>query len=108
NTPHPDEAWRVVEFFTSEEAQRQFVVEYGYVPSRRSLFTDPQVLEAYDHYEQLLEVAEQAVLRPPIGQYAQASDILQRYLSSAITGQLTPEAAMERAAGETRRVLGTA
>ena len=108
NTPHPDEAWRVVEFFTSEEAQRQFVVEYGYVPSRRSLFTDPQVLEAYDHYEQLLEVAEQAVLRPPIGQYAQASDILQRYLSAAITGQLTPEAAMERAAGETRRVLGSA
>ena len=106
-TPHPDEAWRVVEYFTSQDAQRKFVTEYGYVPSRESLFTDPQVLEAYDHYDQLLEVAQQAVLRPPIAQYAQASDVLQRYLSSAITGQMSPEQAMQRAAGETRRILGS-
>lgn len=104
-TDHPDEAWRVVDFFTSEESQRKFVLEYGYVPSRRSLFTDPQILGKYDHYDELLEVAETAVLRPPIGQYAQASDILQRYLSSAISGQLTAEQAMQRAAGETRRIF---
>jgi len=108
DTPHPEEAWKVVEFFTSEEAQQQFVLEYGYVPSRRSLFTDPEILAKYDHYDALLEVAETAVLRPPIGQYAQASDILQRYLSSAISGQLSAEQAMERAAGETRRILNRA
>ncbi len=108
DTPHPDEAWRVVEFFTSEASQRDFVLEYGYVPSRRSLFTDPQILEQYDHYDDLLEVAETAVLRPPIGQYAQASDILQRYLSAAISGQLSAEQAMQRAAGETRRILNPA
>ncbi len=105
DTEHPDEAWRVVEFFTSEESQQKFVLEYGYVPSRRSLFTDPQILDKYGHYNELLEVAETAVLRPPIGQYAQASDILQRYLSSAISGQLTAEQAMQRAAGETRRIF---
>lgn len=104
-TPHPEESWRVVEFFTSEESQRQFILEYGYVPSRRSLFTDPQVLAKYDHYDELLEVAQTAVLRPPIGQYAQASDILQRYLSAAISGQMTAEQAMQRAAGETRRII---
>ena len=106
-TAHPDEAWRVVEYFTSQDAQRKFVTEYGYVPSRESLFTDPQVLEAYDHYDELLEVAQQAVLRPPIAQYAQASDVLQRYLSAVITGQIDAESAMQRAAGETRRILGT-
>ncbi|MEB3214184.1 MAG: ABC transporter substrate-binding protein [Leptolyngbyaceae bacterium] len=104
-TAHPEEAWRVVEFFTSEDAQRTFVLEHGYVPSRRSLFTDPEILATYEHYDELLEVAETAVLRPPIGQYAQASDILQRYLSSAISGQLSAEQAMERAAGETRRIF---
>lgn len=105
-TAHPHAAWRVIEFFTSEASQRQFVLEYGYLPSRRSLFTDPQILAKYDYYPQLLEVAETAVLRPPIGQYAQISDILQRYLSAAITGQLSAENAMKQAAGETRRVLG--
>lgn len=106
STPHPEEAWRVVEFFTSLEPMKQFVTEYAYVPSRRALFTDPDVLAEYPHYEQLLEVAETAVPRPPVGQYAQLSDILQRYLSSAITNQMTPEAAMQAAARESRRVLG--
>lgn len=105
-TKHPQEAWRVVQFFTGEEAQRQFVLDYGYVPSRRSLFTDPEVLAKYDHYQELLEVTQKAVLRPPIAQYAQASDILQRYLSAALSGQIDPERAMQVAAGETRRLLG--
>lgn len=103
---HPDEAWRVVEYFTSPEAMKKFVLEYSYVPSRRALFSDPDVLAAYPHYEQLFEVAQTAVARPPVGQYAQLSDILQRYLSSAITGQMTAEEAMQAAARESRRVLG--
>ncbi|PSR19139.1 ABC transporter substrate-binding protein [filamentous cyanobacterium CCP3] len=105
-TPHPEEAWRVVEFFTSPGPMKDFITEFAYVPSRRALFTDPEVLAVFPQYEQLLEVAETAVPRPPVGQYAQVSDILQRYLSAAITDQMTPEAAMRAAAGESRRVLG--
>ncbi|WP_017300345.1 ABC transporter substrate-binding protein [Nodosilinea nodulosa] len=106
NTAHPEEAWRVVEFFTSPGPMKDFVTEFAYVPSRRALFTDPEVLAKFPHYKQLLEVADTAVPRPPVGQYAQVSDILQRYLSAAITDQMTPEAAMQAAAGESRRVLG--
>ncbi|PPT05600.1 Maltose/maltodextrin ABC transporter substrate binding periplasmic protein MalE [Geitlerinema sp. FC II] len=105
-TQHPEEAWRVIEFITSRASQKQFVLETGYVPSRRSLFTDPDIVAKYAHYPQLLEVQEKSVLRPPIAQYAQASDILQRYLSSALTDRLSPEEAMRKAAEETRRLLG--
>ena len=106
SSKHPDAAWKVVQFLTSAEAQRQYVLDYGYVPSRRALYTDAKVVAQYPHYPELLKVAENAVLRPPIPQYAQASDILQRYLSAAVTQQLSPEKAMKRAAGETRRLLG--
>ncbi|WP_156119704.1 ABC transporter substrate-binding protein [Leptolyngbya sp. KIOST-1] len=106
-TPHPEEAWRVVEFFTSPGPMKDFITEFTYVPSRRALFTDPDVLAELPHYEQLLEVAETTIPRPPVGQYAQLSDILQRYLSATISNQMTPEAAMRAAAGESRRVLGT-
>jgi multiple sugar transport system substrate-binding protein len=105
-TKHPQEAWKAIQYFTSEEAQRRFVLQAGFVPSRRSLFTDPQIVATYPHYPQLLEVVEQAVLRPPIAQYAQTSDILQRYLSAALTNRMSPEAAMQAAAQETRRLLG--
>lgn len=75
------------------------------MPSRKSLFNDPQIVEKYPYYPQLLTVVENSVLRPPIAQYAQASDILQRYLSAALTQTMTPENAMKKAATETRQLL---
>lgn len=106
STRHPEEAWKAIQYFTSREAQRRFVLQAGYVPSRRELFTDPEIVAKYPHFPQLLEVVESAVLRPPIAQYAQASDILQRYLSGTLTNRISPEQAMKAAADETRRLLG--
>lgn len=105
SSKHPQEAWKVIQYFTSVEAQRRLILQAALVPSRRELFTDPEIVAKYNHYPQLLEVAEGAVLRPLIAQYAQASDILQRYLSAALTNRLSPETAMQAAADETRRLL---
>ncbi|MBN3957343.1 ABC transporter substrate-binding protein [Nostoc sp. NMS8] len=103
---HPEEAWKAIQYFTSREAQRRFIFSAGYVPSRRDLFTDPEIVAKYPHYPQLLEVVDNAVLRPPIAQYAQTSDILQRYLSAALSGRMNSSRAMQAAAAETRRLLG--
>ena len=105
STQHPDAAWQVIEFLSSEESQREFVLATGFVPSRTALFNDPQIVAKYGHYPQLLEAVRSSALRPPIAQYAQASDILQRYLSSAITGNMSAERAMQAAAEETRNLL---
>ncbi|MGV2827084.1 ABC transporter substrate-binding protein [Myxosarcina sp. GI1(2024)] len=105
NSKHLEAAWEVVKFFSSEASQREYVLATGYVPSRKSLFTDPQIVAKYSHYPQLLEVVKNSALRPPIPQYSQASDILQRYLSAALTGKMNPESAMKAAAAETRRLL---
>ena len=104
-TKHPDAAWEVLEFLSSEESQREFILATGFVPSRVDLFNDPEIVAKYSYYPQLLEVVQSSALRPPISQYAQASDILQRYLSAAITDKMTPEQAMQAAANETRNLL---
>lgn len=104
---HPEQAWKAIEYFTSAEALRPFILKTGYLPSRKELFTDSEILTKYPHYSQFLEVVENTVLRPPIAQYAQVSDILQRYLSAAFTNQLSSEQAMAAAARETRLVLKT-
>lgn len=106
SSQHPKEAWEVIKYFTSEAVQRKLILEAGYVPSRKALFTDPQIVAKYPHYPKLLEVSKNAVLRPPIAQYAQVSDILQRYLSAAITDRISPDRAMQAAANETRQLLG--
>ena len=107
SSKHPDAAWQVIEFFSSENVQREYILATGYVPSRTSLFNDPEIVAKYNYYPKLLSVVQSSALRPPISQYAQASDILQRYLSAAITGRMSPEAAMKAAAAETRRLLGS-
>ncbi|MFP4574700.1 MAG: ABC transporter substrate-binding protein [Coleofasciculus sp.] len=105
-TKHPDEAWKVIEFFNRPDVQKRFSLATGNAPALKSLYTDSELVAKYSYFPQLLEVLEKAVLRPPIAQYAQTSDILQRYLSAAITKTMTPEQAMNRAAQETRRLLG--
>ncbi len=105
SSKHPDAAWEVIEFLSSEESQREFVLDTGFVPSRIVLFNDPAIVSKYNYYPKLLDVVQSSALRPPISQYAQTSDILQRYLSAAITGKMTAEEAMEAAARETRNLL---
>jgi multiple sugar transport system substrate-binding protein len=102
---HPDEAWEAIQFLTSEEIQRQFALESGYLPTRQSLYTDPALLQQYGDYPQLLTWLQQSVLRPSIPQYQEASAILQHYLDAALTDGLSPEQAMKAAADETRNLL---
>ncbi|HEY9602300.1 MAG TPA: ABC transporter substrate-binding protein [Allocoleopsis sp.] len=105
-TPHPKEAWRLIEYMTSKDTMRRFVLDTGLISSYKSLFTEPEIVAKYPHFPRLLEAVQQSVLRPPVAQYAQASDILQRYLSSAFTGGMTPQDAMQAAARETRNLFG--
>ncbi len=105
---HPEEAWKAIQYFTSKEAQKRFTLETGHMSSRRELFADPEIIAKYPHYPQLEKVVKSAVLRPPIAQYAQASDILQRYLNAALSNRsISAEKAMKSAANETRNLLGT-
>ncbi|MBD2329041.1 ABC transporter substrate-binding protein [Alkalinema sp. FACHB-956] len=107
STRHPEAAWQAVQHLCSSIAQKQMTLAYGYLPTRRSLYQDPEILQKYPFFPSMLTVLEAAVLRPPIAQYAQASDILQRYLSAALSKRLSPEQALQAAATETRRLLGT-
>ncbi|MBD3884162.1 ABC transporter substrate-binding protein [Phormidium tenue FACHB-886] len=104
---NPDAALRVVQYFASVEGQRFTILENGYLPTRPSLYSDQQIIDKYSYFPSMQTVAEQAVLRPPVAQYAQVSDILQRYLSAALTDRTSVEAAMQAAAAETRRLLDT-
>ncbi|MGG6264794.1 ABC transporter substrate-binding protein [Leptolyngbya sp. AN03gr2] len=105
-TQHPVEARKALDFFTSARVQRQTTLQSGYLPSRKALYKDPEILAKYDFFPIALEALENPGLRPPIAQYAQASDILQRYLSAAISRRISPEEALQSAARETRSLLG--
>lgn len=99
NGQHPNEAWQAIKFFTSEEAQRRFVLDSSYLPTRIALFTDREITEKYPYFEEIgmLEQVEKAVLRPRLENYDEVSKILQEYLSRALFTDLSPEEAIEKA-----------
>jgi len=66
-----------IQYFTSERKPASIHFASRLCAEPTELFADPEIVAKYGHYPQLLEVVQSAVLRPPIAQYAQASDILQ-------------------------------
>lgn len=93
---HVQQAWKAIQYFTSETAQQQFMQETSYIPSRKTLLQKNPTLQT---------AVETAILRPPIPEYAQASLILQDYLSKALRGQFEVDIAMRAAADKTRNLL---
>jgi multiple sugar transport system substrate-binding protein len=67
----------------------------GLIPARKSLVPP-----------EFAAILRSARMRPPIPEYAPASDILQRWVSAALTDRAEPRDALKRAAEETRALLG--
>ncbi|WP_152532153.1 extracellular solute-binding protein [Leptolyngbya sp. Heron Island J] len=106
NAAHPDTAWEAIKYFTSEAAQKQFVLASGFLPSRSSLFQDPDIVAKYPQMPLLLNYLENSsTFRPFIKEYGAASEILQTALGDVLSGQRTAETAMQWAQTETEKLL---
>jgi multiple sugar transport system substrate-binding protein len=90
-----DAAWEFVQFATRPEQLLQLYSKAGRIPARKSLVPP-----------EFQDIVRNARPRPRIPEYAKASDILQRWLSAALAGIVSPEEAIRNAARETRAVLG--
>jgi multiple sugar transport system substrate-binding protein len=92
--PDPEGAWKFIEFAIGPAQLAQVQQAMGRIPSRKSLMPP-----------EFLAVSGNVRMRPPIAKYAQASDILQRWISAALTGRVACEAALKEAARETRLLV---
>ena len=102
NSRHKDEAWKFCEYVSALPQVMRVQAHRGSPPALKAFYensNDPAWRDIY-------HVMETAVVRPRIPQYAQASDILQRYVSATLTERMTPADAMNAAAKETRLLLG--
>lgn len=113
NSKHQDKAWKAIQYFTSQAAQKKLILEKGYLPSREALFDDPEITAKYPYLPSLKEAVKNSILRPPLPQYDQVSFILQKYLSKLITRTALAQRVdnneitrlMQEAADETRQLL---
>ena len=83
-TRYPEQAWIAIQFLTSTASQRLFA-NNGYIPTRKKLFEDPQLIKKYHHYPIIRQSLENTVLRSSIPNYLEKSQILQDKLHQALS-----------------------
>ena len=102
---HPAEAWQLAEFFGSPESQKLAFVRGGILPTRKALFSDPDVLKLNPAMKDLFVVLSLARPRPPDPRWARISDTLQLHVSAALTGSESAPDALKAAAAAIRPVV---
>lgn len=78
-------AWKFVEFLTSPRMQKFIALKAGLAPTRKALYEDEEIINAYPQFSQMQEVFFTAYPRPRTPLYPAASNILQRYFSKVIS-----------------------
>ena len=103
---HPDLAWKLVQYLTAPEQMLERARATGDYPARRALYDDPRLASALPiPVEQVREAIESAVPRPVTPIYTELSGLLQVQLHRALTGQVTPAAALHAAALQMNGVI---
>lgn len=93
---NPDEAWRLYKYMCSKEFRRYQAKGGMSIPSRRSIAYDPEAMGPYPpHWRIFYDSLEKAKAVPSPTEYPKMEEILDRYLSSMLANEITPEEAAE-------------
>jgi multiple sugar transport system substrate-binding protein len=89
---------------TSRE-QMKLSAQRGNPPTRKSLFTDPELVGKFPSYPAQLRSLESSRPRPRTPQWNEIENAFGIYLSKANSGELTPEDAMNQANAEIKKIV---
>ncbi|MFV9566886.1 ABC transporter substrate-binding protein [Thermoanaerobacter mathranii] len=92
---HPEEAWKFIEFVTSEEGQKITALEGGNLPTIKSLYQDEEVLAKNPYWADFYDAFITAKPRPVSPFYPQMSDSMQINFHKALTGEITAQQAIQ-------------
>ncbi len=102
---HVEASIEAIRFLTSESAQKELFLKYGYTPTQQRVFDDPELLQESPILAEFGKALKVAKPRPQTPLYAQISDVLQRQLSSILTREKTPQLGMDIADINTKQIL---
>ena len=100
-----DRAFDYMNWFTQLDQQKKLLIQYNNPPVLVPLFNDAEAVAKFPFLPGLLDAATKAVPRPRTQFYSGVEDIIGRYLSQAIAGQVDPEQGLAQANAEVRDYL---
>jgi multiple sugar transport system substrate-binding protein len=100
-----DRAFDFIVWLTQFEQQKRLLLDSNIPPTVVPLFNDPEAVAKFPFLPGLLDAATKAVPRPRTQFYSGVEDIIGRYLSQVIAGQVDPEQGLAQANTEVRDYL---
>jgi multiple sugar transport system substrate-binding protein len=99
-------AWEFLKFVVDPAYGTKLTDCMGYIPSRKDVLAEVAQKSANDPTMQVfLEQMESAAARGPLPNWSDASAVIQDAIQAALSGQKTPDQAMQDAAGQMKQVL---
>jgi len=95
-----------LKFVTSAEVQKRLTLEAGHVPTRKSVYNDPEVVAKYRWFPAQLTALENSVPRPRVPVWSEIEGVLGEYLHLALVGEMSPEDALRAAQERIEEILG--
>ncbi len=91
---HQQEAFKLMQFLANEDSQRTLAVQASNIPARKSLYSDPAVLEAAPQYAQFYDVIINARPRPITPLYPEVSDQIRSTMNAFFARSISAEEAL--------------
>jgi trehalose/maltose transport system substrate-binding protein len=104
----PDAAAELVRYLSSTEVQKRIAIDWSVLPTRPSLYSDPDVLAKNPFFKIMLEVFNNAVARPSTvtgADYNQLSTAFFQNVNEVLTGAESGKDAVVRIEGVAKRIV---
>ena len=96
-TDEPEKALEVLEVWGGLEAMKLFNLAWGPIQGHKDVYTDEEILEANPNLPLIEEISKTALAPLPSSNYGEIVDLLQAEIHSALSGQITPQEALDDA-----------
>ena len=100
-----EEAWEFVKFMTSEESQRTRTLEATLLPTRTSLYSDPEIEEKVPVVALGEEALKNARSRSDSPYYSDMSLEMQEQFNASLKGEVSPEEAVKTLQGSLTEIV---
>ncbi len=102
-----ERAFDFIYWATSAAQQKAFALKLGTPPTRKSIFTDPELTAKpeFKHYPILMEAIANSTPRPRIANWNEVENTFGVYLSMAVAGQISPEEALAKSQEEVEKLM---
>lgn len=106
NSELQDEAFEFISFVTNKENDVN-MANAGNMPVRNSTFTDPEMIEKYPYYEEVLNIIKKGVpeFRPRIPEWPEMSETIGLAASEVLTGEKSAKDALDGAQEKLEELL---